>query len=181
MQKIMQLKITLNGSRPPIWRRFLVEDSISLHKLHEIIQVVMGWENYHLYEFSSHGLRITVPHEDDMEESIDSRKIKLKDVLRLEKQRCSYVYDFGDNWEHIIVLEKVLERDKKQKYPVCVAGKMACPREDSGGIWGYTELMEIRKDKNHPSYEESIVEWLGEDFDPEEFSINEINQILQHA
>lgn len=175
--KILQLKITLAGSKPPIWRRFLVEDSITFHRLHNIIQIVMGWENYHLYMFQVNGTEISVPHPDDMFEAMNSKKTRLKDILS-EKQRFGYVYDFGDDWKHVIVVEKVLEKDKPQKCPVCTDGKRNCPPEDCGGVWGYEELLEIKKDKNHPQYEEMIVDWLGEDFAPEKFDLDEINKSL---
>jgi hypothetical protein len=176
--KILQLKIRLEGIRPFIWRKFLVEDSISFHKLHEIIQWVMGWENYHLYEFRVGGLSILEPHEDYMQDVTDSRKTRLSHILTIEKQKFGYLYDFGDSWEHMITVEKILEKASSKKYPVCITGKRACPPEDCGGIWGYQELLEIRKDKNHPEYEERIVEWLGEDFDPEHFDVDEINKSL---
>lgn len=179
MSKILQLKISLRGLRPSVWRRILVEDTINFYELHNIIQKVMGWECYHLFEFDQGGLSIGEPHEDYGGEVRDSRKIKLNSIFTGEKQRLSYIYDFGDSWEHMIVVEKILEKDGSKKYPVCIAGEMACPPEDSGGVWGYEEMLEIKKNKNHPEYEEKIVGWLGEDFDPEKFDIDEVNGILR--
>ncbi|MEA2053678.1 MAG: plasmid pRiA4b ORF-3 family protein [Candidatus Thermoplasmatota archaeon] len=189
--KILQLKIGLNGIKPAIWRRFLVEDSISFHELHGIIQIVMGWENYHLYEFEVDDTRIEASSKGFFVDAVwiafrpkakktkPATKTRLNDFIKTEKQRFYYLYDFGDKWEHAIRVEKILEKDDSQKYPVCIAGKRACPPEDCGGVWGYQELMEIRKDKNHPEYEERIVEWLGEDFDPEHFDVDEINRLLK--
>ncbi len=177
MPKILQLKISLKGSKPLVWRRFLVKDSVTFHKLHEIIQKIMGWENYHLYEFGAGGLTISLPDE-DAGHVTDSRKTKLCDILAAERQRFDYTYDFGDSWEHVIIVEKILEKSP-QKCPACIAGKTACPPEDCGGIWGYAELLEIMKDKSHPEYEEKIADWLGEDFDPEAFDIDEVNQRLR--
>ncbi len=177
MAKALQLKIVVKDSKPPIWRRFLVPESITFHKLHQIIQIVMGWENYHLYEFSAKGLSIQKPDEDTWEEVTDSRKIRLGDVVKAEKFRFYYMYDFGDGWEHSVIVEKILEAGNLQ-LPLCIAGKMACPAEDSGGIWGYQELLEIKRDKNHPRYRELIVNWLGEDFDPEKLDIDSMNRKL---
>lgn len=178
MSKILQLKISLMGIRPPIWRRILVEDSISFHKLHNIIQHVMGWDGYHLYEFKIAGLSITEPYEDYHDEITDPKSIFLNDVLDAEKKKFNYIYDFGDSWEHTIIVEKILEKETSEKYPGCIGGKRACPPEDCGGIYGYEELLEIQKDKNHQEYEERIIDWLGEDFDPEEFNVNAINENL---
>ena len=180
--KIFQLKIVLKGSSPPIWRRFLVEDNISFHKLHEIIQTVMGWENCHLYEFSVSELRISIPPEEYGGEPYENRELSSKkakiSILGSEKLKFSYLYDFGDSWEHAIIVEKIVEKTRSPKCPVCIAGKMSCPPEDCGGIWGYSELLEIRKDKNHPEYEKKVANWLDEDFSPEKFEIEEINRCL---
>ena len=104
--------------------------------------------------------------------------IPIRDFVN-EGQTFSYSYDFGDNWQHKIVVEKILdENEVDKKIPVCIDGERACPPEDCGGVWGYEELLQIRKDKNHPDYEERITEWLGEDFDPEEFNVEEVNNLL---
>jgi hypothetical protein len=183
---MLQLKIELNDMA--IWRRFLVEDSISFHKLHEVIQTVMGWEFSHLYEFRIGKTRIEADQAkgffiDSMWTAFEPKKAtrsgrtRLDELIKREKQKFQYTYDFGDSWEHTITVEKILEKTKK--CPVCIAGERACPPEDCGGVWGYEELLEIRKDKNHPEYEEKIVEWLGEDFDPEYFDLDKINRSLR--
>lgn len=176
--KVLQLKIVLQGIDPPVWRRILVEDTISFYQLHDVIQSVMGWEDDHLFEFDQGGLSIGRAHEDFMGEVKSAKKVKIKEVFSTEGQRLPYIYDFGDSWEHLIIVEKIMEKDPSQKYPVCLDGERACPPEDCGGVWGYEELLEIKKDKNHPEYEERIVEWLGEDFDPEDFDLNEVNEGL---
>lgn len=178
MTKILQLKIKLDGSSPPVWRRFLVSDSVTFTQLHNVIQKVMGWENYHLYEFEAGNARISVPNE-DLEDIIDSKKIALSDILKTERQKIRYTYDFGDSWEHSITIEKILENNNGIRVPTCISGERACPPEDCGGIYGYKELLEIKKNKNHPEYKEMIVEWLGEDFDPEKFDISEANKSLK--
>lgn len=182
MPKILQLKISLKGSNPRIWRRFLVEDSISFHRLHVIIQKVMGWENYHLYEFGVNNTQlgqIDLDALDSNPELEDSEKIQLSEYINEKKQKISYLYDFGDNWEHLVVVEKILEKDNSQRYPICLDGERNGPPEDAGGTWGYSDKLKIRKNKNHPRYKELIVEWLGEDFDPEKFDLDEINKKLQ--
>ncbi len=177
MAKILQLKISFKDAKPPIWRRVLVEDSITFDKLHRIIQAAMGWENYHLYMFNVGGLEFGVPDPDDEQNVKDSRRVTLAQHLT-EKQKFFYTYDFGDNWEHAITVETILEKEPSKKYPLCIAGARACPPEDCGGAWGYAELMEIRKDKGHPKYEERVVEWLGEDYDPEQFDMEKANKEL---
>ena len=170
----MQLKIILQGLKPAIWRRVLVEDSISFHRLHNIIQMVMGWDNSHLYEFDQGGLSIGMPHEDYGSEVQDAKKIKLNKVLNTKGQRLPYIYDFGDSWEHIILVEKILAKDESQKYPCCIAGKRACPPEDCGGVGGYAEMLEALQDKKHPEHER-LKEWIGE-FNSEEFDVGEVNK-----
>lgn len=179
MTKVLQLKISLDGITPIILRRFLVEDNISFHQLHEVIQRVMGWENYHLYEFKVGDLSILEPSEDYDDDVENSKKVKLNNVLVKEKQKFTYTYDFGDTWEHSIVVEKILKKDSSQKYPVCIAGEMSCPPEDCGGTWGYEEILKIQKNKDHPEYKEKITNWLGEDFDPECFNIDKVNKLLK--
>lgn len=178
MAKILQLKISLQGIKPPIWRRFTVKDSISFDKLHRVIQEVMGWEGYHLFEFDQGGLSIGTPDEGYSDEIQDAKKIKICQFLNAEGQRMPYTYDFGDCWEHTILVEKILKDQDTEEHPICIAGKRASPPEDSGGAWGYEEMLEIQKDKSHPEYEERIVDWLGENFDPEEFDIEGINKRL---
>lgn len=225
MAKILQLRISLDGIKPEIWRRFLVEDSISFEKLHNIIQDVMGWENYHLYEFNIDNQTITVDEEgynlaesslhkimkspefikmieqQDMSKGVAMLDVdKMNKILRKternkpknlfnvntviskliksEKQKFVYFYDFGDNWKHTIVVENIMEKYTTKKYPTCIAGERNCPPEDCGSADGYYELMKIRKNKNHPEYKERIIEWLGEDYEPELFVLDWINAKL---
>jgi hypothetical protein len=174
--KVYQLKITLMDIRPPIWRRVLVPDC-PLTRLHEIIQVAMGWENYHLYDFEAGGERYTDPRgmaDLDME---DASRARLSQVARKEKAKFRYTYDFGDNWQHEVLVEKVLPPEEGQAYPVCVAGKRACPPEDVGGPWGYLEFAEAIQDPEHERHEE-FLEWRGE-FDPEAFDPDAVNEKLR--
>lgn len=179
---ILQLKIELRGIKPKIWRRFLVKDDITFHKLHNTIQEIMGWENYHLYCFNIGWTRIEMLDEVGYQEyeSKNSKKVKVFDYLTKEKQKFYYECDFGDGWEHEIFVEKILNSlpEGVQQIPYCTEGARTCPPEDCGGIWGYEELIEISKDKKHPDYEERIVDWLGEGWDFEKFDINEVNTRL---
>lgn len=175
---VYQLKVTLRNSKPPIWRRLLVLDSSTLYDLHIIIQIVMGWTDYHLHQFIIEGQYYGVPDPDDWEPMIDERRYRLNQIVSSENYKFVYEYDFGDSWEHEIVLEKILPPDPNVKYPICIKGKRACPPEDIGGVWGYEEFLEIMKDPAHEEYD-SYVEWLGDEFDPEEFDLEEINQVLQ--
>lgn len=181
MAKILQLKITLKDIEPKIWRRFFVSDFWTFDKLHRIIQNVMGWENYHLFEFKFGNKRIVPPDEGYLEEDeLDPKKIKIEEYVNKEKQKFEYVYDFGDSWEHEIVVEKITEDkiEDADQYPKCIEGERACPPEDCGGSWGYEEMMEIRENKKHPRYKELILNWLGEDYDPEKFDLDEVNKKL---
>ncbi len=180
-QEIYQLKVTLKESKPPIWRRFQVPGDVTLHRLHLILQSVMSWTNSHLYRFDIGGIQYSVPDpEDDFNELhfVDSRRTRLSKVVSREKARFTYEYDFGDSWEHQILVEKILPPEPGALYPVCLAGKRSCPPEDCGGIWGYDQLFEIIRDPTHEEYER-MMEWLGGSFDPEEFNIDRVNQSLR--
>ncbi len=177
MTRILQLKIFLEGITPKIWRRFLVKDNISFHDLHDVIQLVMGWGDYHLYSFYVDKEEISVPDTDFRNELLNAKKIKLKDKLSL-KQKFGYLYDFGDNWEHTIIVEKILDSADSPFIPYCVGGERSCPPEDCGSVPGYYELIKIKKNKKHLEYKERIAGWLGEDFDFEQFNLNEINKEL---
>lgn len=173
---VYQLKITLRDSKPPIWRRILVAEATNFATLHEIIQIAMGWTDSHLHAFDVGGEQIGIPYPDEDFDVLDSSKIKLKQVAG-EKSKFSYLYDFGDSWDHIIVVEKILPLEPGKQYPVCIAGKRACPPEDCGGIWGYGDLLEALANPRHPEHK-SMKEWVGGKFDPEHFDMNKVNQIL---
>jgi len=177
-ENIFQLKITLKSSKPPIWRRVLVKNSLKLEDLHYLIQSIFeNWDNSHLHVFIV-GKETYGNSEDD---DYDENEVILLDVLPEAGNKMSYIYDFGDNWDHEIVLEKVLKIEKGQEYPICIDGKRACPYEDSGGVWGYESKLEITKDPKHACYKE-VVEWMNEgDFDPEYFDLEKINKQLRRT
>ena len=179
LRNIYQLKVTLNGAKPPIWRRILVPSDIQLGKLHIVLQVAMGWTNSHLHQFVSGSTPYGIQDDEfsfEMEVE-DENKYKLNQLLKSEKEAIKYEYDFGDGWEHKIVLEKILPHENDKQLPRCIKGKRACPPEDCGGVWGYQGLLDILKDPEHPEYED-MVEWLGDEFDSEAFNINETNEML---
>ncbi|MEW6525457.1 MAG: plasmid pRiA4b ORF-3 family protein [Spirochaetota bacterium] len=172
-----QLKISLNDIKPLIWRRFIVDSQIKLPDLHKVIQTVMGWTNSHLHQFIKDGKFYSEPDEESFIECIDYRKIKLNQILQKEKQSFIYEYDFGDGWEHKIVLEKII-KGNIYKHPLCIDGQRSCPPEDCGGPYGYQDLLKIISNPNNDEYDE-MMEWLGNDFDPEHFDIELINERLK--
>ena len=181
--EIYQLKVTLKGSRPPIWRRILVPGPISLVGLHGVIQSAMGWENRHLFEFEIKGLR----YADNPEEAMftydppEDPFLHTLDGLGLEVHNSfTYLYDFGDDWIHQVLIEAILPADASLEYPVCIKGIRACPPEDCGGIWGFESLLDILGDSSHPDYE-SMAEWVGPNFDPEAFDLDMVNRRMKRA
>lgn len=174
-----QLKVALHGvSKPPVWRRIVVPAALSLGLLHHIIQAAMGWEGSHLHVFSAGGRNYGDAHSDLG--FADESKAVLAKVLARPGAVMRYDYDFGDEWEHDIVLEKVLPPEPVARLS-CLAGKGACPPEDCGGAWGYANLKEALADPGHEDHE-SLLEWLGlddaADFDPAWFRLDEVNARL---
>ena len=175
-KRLYQLKIVLKQSRPPIWRRVQVPSDITFATLHKVIQAVMGWHECHLHEFCRGKLHIGMLLPDDEGYVDDEKAIKLHAVIMKRGEKFQYTYDFGDIWSHDVTLEKVGELDPKIRYPVCLAGERACPPENSGGLEGYYDKLDIVKNPQHPAYDETK-EWMG-DFDPEFFDIDEANKFL---
>lgn len=169
---LYQFKITLLGSEPPIWRRIQVHDC-TLDKLHEHIQTAMGWTNSHLHQFEIKGERYGDPEllDDGFDdfECEDSTTTMLSEILPTTGKRFAfkYEYDFGDGWEHEVLYEGSPALEKGKKYPLCLEGERACPPEDVGGVWGYTDFLDAIADPKHEQHDD-FVEWAGE-FDPAEF------------
>ncbi|HQE91654.1 MAG TPA: plasmid pRiA4b ORF-3 family protein [Anaerolineae bacterium] len=177
--EIYQLKVTLKYSKPPIWRRLLVPSDIPLNKLHDVFQIAFAWTDSHLHQFIvGEDEYYGEPDPDDYLEIRDEHHYTLKDIAPGAGCKFIYEYDFGDSWEHIVVVEKVLPPDPAQVYPVCIKGRLAAPIEDIGGVWGYYEFLDAMKDPHHPDHA-SYVEWYGaDDIDPDAFDLDLINKSL---
>jgi hypothetical protein len=172
---VFQVKITLKWIDPPIWRRIQTTDC-TLDELHGIIQVAMGWEFNHLYRFYIGGVEyadLEMASFDDVEDAFEAR---LSEVIPAgnRRPRFEYVYDFGDDWRHQLIVEQRFPPEKGRKYPICVAGERACPPEDCGGPWGYPGLVEAIRIPAHRRHDE-LLEWVGGDFDPERFDRDAVN------
>jgi hypothetical protein len=165
-RKVVSLKVTLRGTKPPVWRRILVPGETTLADLHRTIQAAMGWEDYHLSTFDIAGRQYGDPRAID--DVADETRVTLNGLIKSGVARLAYTYDFGDNWDHALVIEKSLPAVEALSRPICTAGKRRCPPEDCGGSWGYRELLEVLADPAHPEHAERR-EWLGEDFDPDDF------------
>jgi Plasmid pRiA4b ORF-3-like protein len=183
-EDIYQIKVTLLGTKPPIWRRLLVPAHMTLAQLHDVLQIAMGWQNGHMHEFRIGRRYFGKPDPEyrtmGMDPVENERTVRLPDVLRKTGPKLIYTYDLGDSWEHSIVLEKQLPVDPTAKYPVCTDGQLACPPEDCGGIPGFYDLVEAIADPNHEQHKE-LKDWLGYVFDPIDFSIDSVNQMLLPA
>lgn len=176
---VHKLKITLRGSKPPIWRRLEVPSNITLEELHHTIQTSFGWENVHLWAFDTPYGGFGPPTSDLGHRSATTSR--LAQVAPRTGDRIFYTYDFGDGWEHLATVEDVLAPEAGVAYPRCVAGRRAGPPEDSGGMWGYAELLEILADPGHEEHADRL-EWLGlespAEFDPAAFDRATVNNAL---
>jgi hypothetical protein len=178
-RNIHRIKVTLHGSKPPIWRRFEVPSNITLRRLHDVIQLGFGWQDYHLFVFETPAGRYGVPDPD-----LDVRSAaykKLSAVADWPGDQIRYEYDFGDCWEHDIVVEAVAPADPGVGYPRCTAGRRACPPEDCGGLWGYYELLTTLANPRSPEHR-TMLSWLSiesaDEFDPGYFSAAAVNAEL---
>jgi hypothetical protein len=170
-----QLKVTLKGSKPPIWRRLQVPSDLSLAELHHVIQISFGWDDSHLHAFETRHGRFGQPG--FLDGAGDERRVALSQVAA-PKGKISYTYDFGDDWAHDVLVEKTTEPVPTAR---CIGGRRAAPPEDCGGVWGYDFLLEVLADPNHPDREDQM-EWLGlddpKDLDPDAFDPEGITQKL---
>ena len=177
---VFQIKVTLEGSKPPIWRRLLVRSDITLGDLHRIVQAAFGWWDYHLHQFIVGGIYYGEPHPDylDYMDMHDEQDVTLDRIAAGEGFKFRYEYDFGDSWLHQVLVEKILPPEPGQVYPVCVKGRRACSPEDVGGIWGYHFFLEAIADPEHEAHDEYLA-WAGDEFDPAAFDLEEANQALR--
>lgn len=175
-ESIFVLRVDLAHLKPAVWRRLEVPAHLTLTQLHRLIQIAFDWDDSHLHGFEidgqRYGLPMPGPFGDDMDER-DERKFRLAEVAGVGS-RFTYTYDFGDDWIHLIKVEKIAPPMSGIRYPRCTAGKNAAPPEDCGGPWGYAEMMHALADPKHPERDE-LLEWLEEDFDPAAFDRDELN------
>lgn len=177
---VYQLKITLTGSTPPIWRRVQVRGNTSLSRLHAILQVAMGWTDSHLHEFVIRDTRYGMADMewDPLERPKDERRVRLGQLLTQEQDRFTYEYDFGDGWTHEIVVEKLLPPEPGVPYPRCIAGKRACPPEDVGGMSGYKHFLAAIRNPRHEEHDD-LLAWAGGAFDPVAFDLSAADRALR--
>ncbi len=179
---IFQLKITLREIEPLIFRILQIKANANIGKLHDYLQGAMGWKDCHLHEFRIKEKRYRafeqIYEEIDEPDMYDERKHRLNKLVD-EGDSFQYVYDFGDCWEHDILVEKILPQKEDVYYPVCIYGERACPPEDSGGPGGYEELLRVLADPTHEEHKH-YSDWAGEDFNPEVFDIERANYIMDN-
>ncbi len=171
------LTITLRDIDPPIWRRVRVRGDLTLDRLHHVIQAAMGWTNSHLHQFLMGQERYSDPGF-EVEDTKDERRLRLSDISRAPGARFAYEYDFGDGWEHTIIVDDILPPDADATTPRCLDGARACPPEDCGGPFGYVEnFLPAIQNRRHPEHKE-MREWIGGSFDPERFDLNAVNRAV---
>jgi len=176
-QSVFRLRIQLNDVDPVIWRRLLVPGAVRMAKLADILLAAMGWSNSHLHAFMVGEKRYGMNFDEFPEGEIDEKTVTVLQALR-EERRFTFEYDFGDSWEHDIVIEELTWSNFGLKYAVCLDGANACPPDDVGGTWGYAEFLSAIADPTHDEHQ-SYLEWAGGSFDPTEFDLGEVNALLQ--
>lgn len=178
--RALQLKVTLRGIRPPVWRRVLVPESMTLGDLHHVIQDAFGWLDGHLHDFAVADRRYGNPaNTNDVE---DESTFALKRLRTRRIKKIVYTYDFGDDWEHLITVEDAPAMDPGRSYPACIAGRRSCPPEDIGGAWGYARFLAYLADPADPEAAD-MAEFFGEDleFDPAHFDVAEAQTAIERT
>ncbi len=162
---IARLKVTMDEVEPAVLRRLEVPLGTRLDRLHQVLQIAVGWTNSHLWEFRAHGIGWGLPDPDWPDGPLDARKATLLGVLEdTGTKSLKYLYDFGDGWEHTIKIERIDDPVPDRLYPRLLAAKGRCPPEDIGGPWGYGEFLDAIADPKHDRHDE-FTEWYPEDFD----------------
>ncbi|WP_158575821.1 plasmid pRiA4b ORF-3 family protein [Streptomyces corynorhini] len=178
---VHRIKATLRDSRPPVWRRVEMDSTVTLQRLHHIVQTAFGWEDAHMWAFRTPKSRLhyRASHRDPAILSPTAKR--LDQIAPRPDDRLDYVYDFGDGWEHSLLVEAVTRAEPGTVYPRCLTGRRACPPEDSGGTWGYAYLLDVLADPSHEEHEDRL-RWLGletaDQFDPAAFDLARINAAL---
>ena len=170
-----ELTVALTGIMPPIWRTLDVPGNLTLHKLHEIIQVAMGWENAHLYLFEI-GERLYGEPSTGWDIPVEDATTTILEEVAAKTSAFTYEYDMGDSWVHEITVEQAREGDSEER-PRCTGGARACPPEDCGGPLGYEDFLEAITDSDHEEHE-AMLEWVGGQFDPEAFDMAAVERVF---
>jgi hypothetical protein len=189
---VYYLRITLQDSKPPIWRDILVPNDLTLEGLHYVIQIVMGWGNCHVHQFiaekvlytagivnSNHDTTYGLDQSDVEIQDRNEKKYTVSQLLFKEEATIIYEYDLGDSWTHQIKLKKIMPVDANAHQPRCIKGENACPPEDCGGIWGYTDMLETLQHSDDTENAQ-LLAWFGKDFNPSHFDIDAVNRTLRH-
>ena len=176
----LRLRIQLEDVDPAVWRRLLVPGTVKLAKLGQMLVVAMGWNNSHLHAFRVGDTSYGMQDDDDddfPDDEIDEQSVTVLQALR-EHQTFTFDYDFGDGWEHEVVIEELIHSDSGLKFAVCLDGERACPPDDVGGPGGYAAFLEAVADTDHDEHAD-FLEWVGGSFDPAEFDVANANVLLQ--
>ena len=178
--EVFRVKVTLKDCTQPVWRRIEIPVSITLPALHGVMQVLMGWQDYHLWAFEAGRRRFALPDPDGMDDMLpvaDARRVKLSDLVIRKGEKLLYNYDFGDDWRLEIVVEAVSNAEQGVRYPRCLHGERAGPPEDCGGAPGFEELLAARR-KPKSARARELLEWVGPDWNPEGFNLAAVNKEL---
>jgi len=179
-QRDLLLDVQLEEIVPPIRRRLRVRDYLPLADLHVVLQTAMGWQDCHLYEFHIAGRSYAdLDQLDEFEPDgiAGVLSVRLSDLALEPGDELLYVYDLGDDWRHRIRVEEVMQREARVPPAVCVEGERRCPPEDCGGVDGYADMLAALRDPQDPEHELWRA-WVGSDYDPERFSVEEVNAAL---
>ncbi len=178
--QVLQLKVTLVETSPAIWRQIQISSDCTFWGLHVAIQDAMGWTDSHLHMFELAGKRgskahcFGIPDDDGDLEVRPGWEFSVSKFLKAKGDKARYLYDFGDCWDHDVILEELLPALPKTAYPRCIAGERRCPPEDCGGVYGFENFLKIMKNRRHKEHKE-MVDWAGGEFDPEEFNAADVH------
>ena len=177
-ERVYQFKVSLQGIEPQVWRRIQVPESYSFWDLHVAIQDAMGWKDYHLHLFRVSNPEtpgqidnIGIPDDEGWDDSLNTLpgwNLSIADYFTRPNMTVQYEYDFGDDWQHEVVLEEILPRQEGAEYPLCLAGAQACPPEDCGGVHGFERVLEAMRNPDHEEHQETV-DWIGTEYDPNAF------------
>ena len=174
---LYDIQVTLLDMPWPVWRRLLVPSTITFKKFHEAIQIAMGWQNYHLFEFRYGPIAVSIPDEDFLVDDFHyaARWKKLSSLNLSTSDILSYLYDFGDNWVHLLHIKGVRPLEHRELAVRCTGGEGACPPADVGGPYGYEQFLQTIYDSEDPEANH-LIDWAGGAFDPWAFDRNHVNK-----